>query len=134
MSMFTTPTWNPWPMPPLPVRRFSVDEYHRMIEMGILTEDEPVELLEGWITQQMARNPPHDVTIDRVPDVLRPRLPTGWRIRAQLAITTADSEPEPDIVAVPGPAERYAQRHPTPTEVGLLIEVADATVQRDRTE
>lgn len=134
MSMLITSTGGPWPMPPWPVRRFTVDEYHRMIQAGILSEDEPVELLEGWITPQMARNPPHDITVDLVPDVLRPRLPAGWRVRAQLAITTADSEPEPDVAAVPGPASRYAQRHPTPAEVGLLVEVADATLQRDRTE
>jgi hypothetical protein len=59
MPMLTTPKWSAWPMPPSPVRRFTVDEYHRMTKIGILTENDDVELLEGWITQKMARNPPH---------------------------------------------------------------------------
>jgi hypothetical protein len=45
-------------LPPLPVRRFSVKEYHRMIDSGILTDEDRVELLEGWIVPKMARNPP----------------------------------------------------------------------------
>jgi len=47
------------------LRRFSVDEYHQMVRTGILNEDEPVELLEGWIVIKMPRNPEHDLTLER---------------------------------------------------------------------
>src|SRR4051812_40189587 len=96
------------PPPAGPLRRFTVDEYHRMIRTGILTEDDPVELLEGWIVLKMPHNPPHDATVDQSREVLQAALPAGWRVRVQSAITLSDSEPEPDLVVVPGPAARYA--------------------------
>jgi hypothetical protein len=70
MSITITPFGNP---PPFPVRRFTVDEYHRMIQAGILTESDPVELLEGWIVAKMPHNPPHDSTIELVDESLRTR-------------------------------------------------------------
>jgi len=116
------------------MRRFSVEEYHRLIEAGILTEDDPVELLEGWIVQKMARNPPHDSTVDQTRELLEGILPAEWLVRVQSAITTPDSEPEPDVAAVLGPARRYADHHPGPAEIALLVEVSDSTLQRDREE
>jgi Uma2 family endonuclease len=121
-------------IPPFPIRPFTVDEYHRMIQAGIFTENDRVELLEGWITPKMPRNPPHDGTLDRTEDALAGRLPPGWRVRSQKALTLADSEPEPDIVIVPGPASRFLQHHPGPADVALLVEVADATLSYDRNE
>src|SRR5579862_9140639 len=84
-------------IPPFPVRPFTVDEYHRMIDADVLDEGDAVELLEGWIVPKMPRNPPHDATIGLADDALRIRLPAGWHVRLQSAITTSDSEPEPDL-------------------------------------
>jgi hypothetical protein len=103
-----------------------------MIHASVLTEDDPVELLEGWIVHKKPHTPAHDGTVELTQEVIRDRLPTGWRIRVQSAITTSDSEPEPDLTVVPGPAARYFDHHPTPAEIGLLIEVSDTTVTRDR--
>lgn len=116
------------------MRRFTVDEYHRMIQAHILTEDDRVELLEGWIVHKMAHNPPHDGTIEVVDDRLTGVLPAGWRIRVQSAITTPDSEPEPDIAVVRGTARTYLTRHPGPADIGLLVEVSDSTLSRDQGE
>ncbi len=75
-------------VPPVPVRRFTVDEYHQMIRAGILGEDDDVELLEGWIVPKMPRNPAHDALIAWVHNrVLAPRLREGWYCRGQSAIT-----------------------------------------------
>jgi Uma2 family endonuclease len=121
-------------MPPLPVRRFSVDEYHRMIETGILTDEDQVELLEGWIVPKMPRKPPHDALISIVHNrVIGPRLPAGWFCRGQSAITTVDSEPEPDVAIIRGSEYDYLERHPGPKDMALVIEVADTTLRRDRT-
>ena len=57
MSVTTIAPTLPAILPPLPVRRFTVDEYHQMIQAGVLGEDDDVELLEGWIVPKMARNP-----------------------------------------------------------------------------
>lgn len=129
-----TPPWNPLQPPPFPVRRFTVDEYHRMIRAGLLTEDDRVELLEGWIVLKMPRNPPHDATVEIADETLRPRLPAGWSMRVQSAITTPESEPEPDLVVVQGGARDYLSRHPGPADIGLLIEVSDSSLSRDRNE
>jgi hypothetical protein len=120
--------------PPFPVRRFTVEEYHKMIQAGILGEDDPVELLEGWIVAKTPRNPAQDVAIDQAQDAIRPRLPAGWRVRVQSAITTPDSEPEPHLAVVPGPANRYRASHPGPKDIALIVEAADSSLDHDRKE
>lgn len=120
------------PLPPLPVRRFTVEEYRRMGEVGVLTGDDRVELLEGWIVPKMIHNPRHDATIDQVQETVRPLLPRGWRIRIQSAITTGESEPEPDLAIVAGQPATFVSRHPGPVEIALVIEVADSSLATDR--
>ena len=112
--------------------RFSVDQYHAMIRAGILTEDDPVELLEGWLVTKMPKNPPHSVVTQLTREALARILPSGWYVDAQEPITTADSEPEPDVMVVRGETRHYLDRHPGPQDVALVIEVADSTLQRDR--
>jgi Uma2 family endonuclease len=117
---------------PFVPRRFTVEEYHRMAELGVLTEEDRVELLEGVITPKMVHNPPHDGTIGLLEVALRSLLPLGWFIRVQSAITTADSEPEPDIAVARGTARDYLRRHPGPSDVSMVIEVADSSLAVDR--
>jgi Uma2 family endonuclease len=112
--------------------RFSVDQYHAMIRTGILTEDDPVELLEGWLVTKMPKNPRHSVITQLTREVLAHLLPSGWYVDTQEPITTADSEPEPDIVVVRGERRQYLDHHPSPQDVALVVEVADSTLQRDR--
>jgi len=112
--------------------RFSVDAYHRLIETGILREGEPVELLEGWIVTKMGRNPPHDLAVSLAEYEIDRRLPAAWFRRVQSAVTTAGSEPEPDIAVVRGPRRRYAKQHPTPQDTALGVEVADTSLAHDR--
>jgi Uma2 family endonuclease len=114
------------------LRRFTVDEYHRMIEAGVLHEGEPTELLDGWITSKMGRNPPHDVAVSLAEDALRQVLPMGWFRRIQSATTTRTSEPEPDVTAVRGKPRDYVKSHPKPKDVGLAVEVADTSLDFDR--
>ncbi|HKI16415.1 MAG TPA: Uma2 family endonuclease [Isosphaeraceae bacterium] len=134
MSIATTSPSLPAILPPLPVRRFTVDEYHHLISAGVLREDEDVELLEGWIVPKMPRTPTHDAMVSTVMlDVLTPRLPEGWFCRGQSAITTADSEPEPDVAVVRGASRDYLARHPGPADMALVVEVSDSSLQRDRT-
>lgn len=120
-------------VPPFPVRRFSVAEYDRMIASNVLGENDAVELLSGWVVPKMPRGPRHDASLDQLHEALRESLPAGWRVRVQSAITTADSEPEPDLAVVPGPASRYAERHPMAQELALVVEVSDSSAHHDRT-
>jgi hypothetical protein len=116
------------------LHRFSVAEYHRMIRMGILTEDHRVELLEGVIVDKIPHNPPHDGTITRIQRKLARYVSEDWLIRVQCAITTRYSEPEPDLAIVKNLEEVYFTRHPGPRDIALLIEVADSTLEDDRQE
>lgn len=126
---------SPWTdvPPPVPVRRFTVDEYHRLAEIGVLTEKDRVELLEGWIVPKMIRSPGHDGVLHQVSDLLRTMLPADRCIRIQSAITTADSEPEPDMAVVVGPQNRYRTRHPRADEVAIVIEIASSSLKHDST-
>jgi hypothetical protein len=111
--------------------RFSVDQYHRMIQADILGEDDPVELLEGYLVLKTSRNPAHDGTLGLIEHILRPHLPAGWLTRVRTAITLSESEPEPDVAIVRGGPRTYLTRHPGPGDVGLVIEVANTSLQRD---
>jgi Uma2 family endonuclease len=118
--------------PPLPVMRFSVEQYHRMIREGYFDEEDRFELLEGWIVPKMTRKPPHDVAIGLAQDALQGLVPEGWHIRGQSALTTAESEPEPDLAVVRGRRRDYVERHPGPGDMALVVEVADSSLSRDR--
>jgi Uma2 family endonuclease len=112
--------------------RFSVASYQRMIETGILTPEDKVELLENYVVLKMTRNPRHDSTVQRMLRPLLRSLPVDWDIRVQSAITLTDSQPEPDFALVRGSADDYDSRHPGPADVGLLVEVADSSLLRDQ--
>lgn len=116
------------------LRRFSVPEYHRMIQAGILTDEDRVELLEGYVVLKMPRNPPHDGTIDLLKDVLPPLAPSGWLLRIQQAVTLTGSEPEPDFAFVLGNKRSFLTRHPGPADIGLVVEVSESSLDRDRDE
>jgi Uma2 family endonuclease len=112
--------------------RFSVAQYQRMIETGILTAEDKVELLENCVVLKMPRNPPHDGTVQLVMEALSPAIPNGWRLRVQSTVVLSDSQPEPDGAVVRGDARTYLTRHPAPADVGLIIEVADSSLLRDQ--
>ena len=120
-------------LPPEPVRRLTVEEYHALIRSGNLTEDDPYELLEGWLVPKMPRNPPHDLAVQRVQRLFYRLMSSEWLCFVQSAVTLVGSEPEPDIAIVHGPDSRYGERHPRGPDIGLIVEVADSSLHRDRT-
>ncbi len=115
------------------ILRLSIEQYHAIIQAGILTDDDSVELLEGWLVFKMPKNPPHRVTTRLVRTALENILPAGWYVDSQEPITLSNSEPEPDIVVVRGDTRQYLDRHPGAEDIALIIEVSDTTLQRDRT-
>ncbi|MGB7710742.1 MAG: Uma2 family endonuclease [Microcoleus sp.] len=115
------------------ILRLSIEQYHAMIQSGILTDDDFVELLEGWLVFKMPKNPPHRATTRLVRTALENILPPGWYVDSQEPITLSNSEPEPDIVVVRGDTRQYLDRHPGAEDIGIVIEVSDTTLQRDRT-
>jgi Uma2 family endonuclease len=119
-------------LPPFPVRKWTVEEYERFGQLGILDEDDQLELLDGWIVPKKTKNPRHDATVDQINQHLGALMPTGWYVRAQNVLLTSDSAPEPDVVVVKGVPRDYRHRHPTAKDVALVVEVADSSIDRDR--
>jgi Uma2 family endonuclease len=114
------------------IARFSVARYQRMIETGILTSEDKVELLENYVVLKMPRNPPHDGTVQFVAKRLVRFIPAGWEMRSQLAVVLSDSQPEPDFAVARGDERTYLTKHPTVSDVALVIEVADSSLLRDQ--
>jgi Uma2 family endonuclease len=120
------------PMRPTP-HRFTVDEYYRMAEVGILRPEARVELLDGEVVDMSPINPPHASTVERVRDLLAGRTAERAQVRSQNPVRLGDhSEPQPDLAVVRPRADYYAAGHPEPEDVLLLVEVADSTLGEDR--
>lgn len=113
-------------------RRFTVPEYHRLIDIGILTEDDDLELLDGHLVRKMSRNPDHDTGIDLFRETVGRLLPAGRMLRCQEAVSLPGSEPEPDFAVVRGGPRSFRQQHPSAAEIDLLVEVANTTLDTDR--
>ncbi len=112
--------------------RFSVEDYHRMNNLGLLDENYKMELLEGYLVQKMNQRPIHSATVEMIDDALRPFLPNGWKLRVQLPITTETSEPEPDLAVVSGSAQSRLSSHPQSGQIAMVVEVAETSLQRDQ--
>ncbi|MHB1559022.1 MAG: Uma2 family endonuclease [Isosphaeraceae bacterium] len=124
------------PTPPIPVSelyRLTVDQYERMGELGILTEDDRVELIDGYLMIKMGKNPSHVWSVDSIEQLFRALLGTAWCVRRESPVRIPDlNEPEPDLVVARGTRPTYRTRHPEPRDIGLIAEVSDTTYDRDR--
>ena len=104
-----------------------------MIEHGILTTEDKVELLNGVIVEKMPKGIRHAAINDSAAEILRETLGNRVIIRNQNPIVLDDySEPEPDIVLAKPPCEIYLERHPAPEDILLIIEISDTTLGRNR--
>ncbi len=115
-----------------PIWRLRVDQYHEMIRTGILTSDDQVELLEGWLIPKIPKNPPHRIVTKLTRNALEKIIPDGYYVDSQEPITLSDSEPEPDIVIVRGNTRDYQDSHPEAEDVLVVIQVSDSTLDKDR--
>ena len=115
--------------------RFSVKEYYRMAETGVLHPDARVELLNGEIIDMSPIGPFHGGLVNRLVRLFTKNSKSRWIVSAQNPLRLDDhSEPEPDVTLLKPAADDYTSRHPRPDDVFLLIEVSDTTLDYDRTE
>jgi hypothetical protein len=103
-----------------------------MVRTAIISEDDPVELLEGWIVKKMTKSPRHRLATRLLRDALQRHVPQGWDVDSQDPVTLSASEPEPDATIVRGGPRDYADRHPGAGDVALVVEVSDSSLSRDR--
>ena len=112
--------------------RFTVDEYEQMIDKGILSENERVELIRGEIVEKMVIGPLHSATVKRINRLLTTRLLASAIVSVQDPVVLSDSEPEPDVALLLPRDDFYATAKPQGSEVRLVIEVSDSSLEYDR--
>jgi Uma2 family endonuclease len=118
-------------LPDVSPRPFSVAEYHRMVDAGILSEDDRVELLEGVIVLMSPQKEPHAHAIEELTEALVLQVNGRYRVRPQLPLTLGDrSEPEPDLAVVPLPEPGAPAQNRRAAL--LVIEVAGDSLRKDR--
>ncbi len=117
----------------LDARLISVEEYDRMIEHGILTSEDKVELLNGVIIKKIPKGTKHASVYDCATRVFYRLFGNNVIVRNQNPIWLSEiSEPEPDLVLAVPDKGFYSERHPTPEDILLIIEISDTTLGRDR--
>src|SRR5216683_4740440 len=115
---------------PLTTRRWTRKEYQRLGELGVF-DGEPLELIGGQLIVAEPKSTYHAVSVGMVAEVLWRALPPGWIVRCQDPIGLDDeSEPEPDVVVVPGTHTDYLADHPQ--RPALVVEVAHSSLAFDR--
>ncbi len=138
MSAATAPAIKPATATPAPssagplLRRFTVDEYHRLLRDGYFAHDEGYELIDGFIVKKMPKDPIHEAIVLRSNRVLTGLLPPGWHVRVQAPVSLSTSEPEPDLSVAPGDELSWVGRHPGPADVAFVIEVSNTSLADDR--
>jgi Uma2 family endonuclease len=114
-------------------RRFTVDEYYRMAEVGILEPGERVELIDGQIVRMAAIGTKRAACVNRLTRLLVHVPESRALVAIQNPVRLNDlSEPEPDVTLARPRSDDYASAHPGPDDVILVIEVANTTVEFDR--
>lgn len=118
---------------PLTTRRFTVDEYHRMAEAGILTEDDRVELLDGQIVPMTPIGRRHAGCVNRLTALFSRLAGDAATVSVQNPLVLGEHhEPQPDLALLRYRADGYGARLPGAADVLLVVEVADTTIERDR--
>jgi Uma2 family endonuclease len=114
-------------------KRFTLEEYHRLGELGFFTPDERVELIRGEIILMPTKKTPHSVCNTLLVQELIILLGKHAILRVQEPIILpTDSEPQPDVVIARNRSDNYLSSHPYPDDILLVIEVSDTTLSFDR--
>ena len=108
--------------------RFTVDQYHRMIECGALTEDDRVELLDGMLVTKVPQGVPHVEVLEELVSRCQEAFEPGTYIKTEKPVTLPTSEPETDVAVVRGRRADYAGRHPAGEDCLLVIEVSGSSL------
>lgn len=117
---------------------WTVDDYHKMVDAGILRQDERTELIEGEIIKLAPIGPEHRAAMSRLTRLLiklEESFGDHYNVLPESPIRLSnDAEPQPDVAVVYGTQADYDHRHPSPSDVRLIVEVSNSSVRRDRTK
>lgn len=111
--------------------RFTVDEYYRMAQAGIFSEDDRVELLDGEIVERSPIDSKHAGCVKGLTHFFGQKLGDRAVVGVQDPIRLGEySEPQPDLALLKPRADFYRNAHPTAEDVLLVVEVADTSCSR----
>ena len=114
-------------------KKFTLDEYHRLIDWGFFAGKERVELIRGEIIQMSPKKTPHSVCNSLLWKALYDLIGNQAEIRVQEPIfIDSNNEPEPDLVIAVKQDDNYLSSHPTPQDILLVIEISDSTLKYDQ--
>jgi Uma2 family endonuclease len=137
MSTLTVPPLTAAPSQLVPeLYRLTVDQYELMVQTGVLTENDRVELINGLLRTKTSKNTNHILATKKGLRALQGIIGKGWHAAKEDPVRIPDrhGEPEPDVSIVRGTPEDYARRIPEPGDVALVVEVSDSTLEYDREE
>ncbi len=119
---------------PSSLYRLTLEQYEAMVDSGIFTGRDRVQLINGYLVAKMTQNTPHATADDLCGDRLNRVIPPGWYVRVAkpIRLPTESSEPEPDRCVVRGGIRDYSAQHPGPADLALVVEVADSSLEDDR--
>jgi Uma2 family endonuclease len=119
---------------PLRTRSFTVDEFYRMARAGVFHEDDRLELIDGQIVEMTPIGPEHAGCVKELARLLYRAAGDSVVLGVQDPVVLGPIQaPQPDIAVLRARPEGYRARHPQPPDVLLVIEVADTSVEYDRT-
>lgn len=114
-------------------KKFTIDEYHRLIDWGFFAENENVELIRGEIIKMSPKRKRHSVCNYLLLKTLTILIGERAIVRGQEPIfIPPNSEPEPDLIIATNKDDNYLSSHPLPPEILLAIEISDSTLKYDR--
>ncbi|MBD2339566.1 Uma2 family endonuclease [Calothrix sp. FACHB-156] len=114
-------------------KRFTLDEYHRLTELGFFHEDDHIELVNGEIIEMVSKGKAHETCLRKLWKELPKLVGDRATLQSQAPITLPpNSEPEPDFAIIKNRSDDYLSAHPAPSDVLLVIEVSDASLDYDQ--
>jgi Uma2 family endonuclease len=114
-------------------KRFTLDEYHKLVELGFLHEDDHIELIKGELIQMVSKGTAHETCLRNLLRELPKLVGDRATLQSQAPITLPpNSEPEPDFAIVKNRDDNYLSAHPSPADVLLVMEVADSSLSYDQ--
>jgi Uma2 family endonuclease len=118
---------------PSPLYRITLEQFEAMISSGAFTKRDRVHLINGYLVARMTELPAHGAACDAIHLSLEPLLPAGWYVRTErvIRVPSHSSMPEPDVVVVGGTWREYANRYPEPTDIAMIVEVANSSLNDD---
>jgi Uma2 family endonuclease len=116
----TPPTESPWPL-----YRMPIEQYEAMVESGVFTERDRLQLVNGMLVAKVTQGDAYCTADDLCREVLATITPAGWYVRPNKPVRLPpSSEPEPDHAVVCGTIRDYRHRHPGPDDIALIVEIA----------